>query len=62
MIELSVEITRSFKEIIHDPATFLKLFLVMDDLFEHLPNFKNIQLNSLDKILLDKPSPDKNNL
>lgn len=62
MIELSVEITRSFKETIYDPATFLKLFLVMDDLFEHLPNFKNIQLNSSDKLLLDKPSPDKTNL
>ena len=40
-IELSLEITENSEEAIHDAATFLKLVLVIDNLFEYLPDFQN---------------------
>ena len=40
-IELSSEITENSQETILDVATFANLLLVMDNLFEHLPNFQD---------------------
>ena len=37
-MKLSSEITENFLETIHDAATFLKLVLVMDNLFEYSAN------------------------
>ena len=39
-IELSSEITKNSQETIQDAVVFSKLLLVMDNLFEHLPNFQ----------------------
>ena len=39
-IELSSEITKNFQEAILDAATFSRLLLFTDNLFEHLPNFQ----------------------
>ena len=40
-IELSSEIPKNSQETILDVATFANLLLVMDNLFEHLPNFQD---------------------
>ena len=34
-------LTENSQESIHDTTTFLQLHLVMDNLFEYLPNFQN---------------------
>lgn len=39
-IELSLEITEKFQKTIHDARNFLKLLLIMHNLFEHLSNFQ----------------------
>ena len=39
-IKLSSEIAKNSQETILEAATFSKLLLVMDNLFEHLPNFQ----------------------
>ena len=39
--ELSLEITENSLETIHDAASFSKLFLVIDNLFEHLSNLQD---------------------
>ena len=39
-IELSSEITKNSQETIQNAVIFSKLFLVMDNLFEHLQNFQ----------------------
>ena len=37
-IELFSEITENFKDSMHGAATFPKLLLIMENLFEHLPD------------------------
>ena len=39
-IEVTSDITENSQETIHNAATFSKLVLVMDNLFEHLQNFQ----------------------
>lgn len=39
-IELSLEITENSQKTIHDARNFLKLLLIMQNLFKHLSNFQ----------------------